>query len=136
MSPRGRILRVYLQGPISVPLKEAGMEKGTTRRAFLGGVAVAGTALLSGCGSDNGTGPTDGTIQFTSGSNLVVCAAGTIHLFIDGTERGTMSAGQSRSFSGISTGSHTVSARDNTGTWGPATVNVSAGATTNYNLTC
>ena len=105
---------------------------GVTRRAFLGGVAATAASALSGCGSDA---PSNGFIEFRSGTNLTFCAVGTIRLIIDGAERGSMNAGESRTFP-VNPGSHTVQARDLTGSWGPSTFSPRAGETSVFTLNC
>lgn len=109
------------------------MSQELTRRSFISGTATAALATLAGCGGL--TEPDNGFIEFRSGAVLSICAVGTIHLFIDNAEVGTMSAGQSRSFS-AKPGSHTVKANDNTGSWGPQSVTVTSGATVGYTLNC
>jgi hypothetical protein len=103
-----------------------------TRRAFLSGVALAAAGALSGCGDD---GPSNGFIEFRSGANLRSCAVGSIRLFIDGSERGSMNAGESRTFP-VDPGSHSVEARDVTGSWGPSTFSPRAGETAVFTLNC
>jgi hypothetical protein len=103
-----------------------------TRRTFLSGAALAAAGALGGCGD---SGPSNGFIEFRSGNNLTFCAVGTLHLLIDGSERGTMNAGESRTFP-VDPGSHSVSARDQTGTWGPESYTVSAGQTQIFELRC
>jgi hypothetical protein len=102
-----------------------------TRRSFLVGVAATAAGAISGCGGDQ----SDAFIEFRSGANLRSCAVGAIRLIIDGSERGTMNAGESRTFP-VSPGSHSVEARDLTGSWGPQTFSPRAGETATFTLNC
>ena len=103
------------------------------RRQSLLLLAVCAAALLTACGSDSPSGPDEGTVTFTSTS--CSCVAGTIRAFVDGVQVGTL--GCNASFSTrVSTGTHTLTAEDNTGSWGPQAVTITRGGTQTFNLNC
>jgi hypothetical protein len=99
--------------------------------ALLGALAAA-AATLPACKNLVGADP---SVRFESGPTLSVCARGTITLFIDGGQVGTMTVGQSQTFP-VTSGSHTLRATSRDGNWGPRTVSVLDGQTFTWTLTC
>jgi hypothetical protein len=103
-------------------------------RLSLAAVALALAATLASAPGCDVITP-DGTVEFRSGTGLTVCVRGSINLFIDGSQVGSMNAGQSSSFP-VDAGSHSLRATSGSGSWGPRSVDVLSGQTMQWTLTC
>lgn len=100
------------------------------------------TLLLfaTGCGGDDPSGPSQGTLTFTLDPTTCVGQSGNIRLFIDSQDQGVyaFSAGTSKSFT-VTAGSHTAGAIEDASegvNFGSTTVQVPAGGTYTLTLQC
>lgn len=105
-------------------------------RKFL--VLLSAVAFAVGCGGDDLSGPSTGTlaVQFDAAS----CNPGNAEIFVDGTSQGAFfwTPGQSRSMT-VAAGSHAVGAREVGGSlfvWPAQTVNVPSNGTFTLVFTC
>jgi len=101
-------------------------------------LAVALAVLGSSCGDSSTS--SSGTVVFQMDAiTCSVCARGAIRLLIDGNQVGTMQCSgtstTSLSFS-VSPGSHSISASDNSGTWGPITTDIPSGGSHTFDMNC
>ena len=105
-------------------------------RGFMLGLSVL--AFAAGCGSDDPSGPSTGTLNVSF--DPASCNPGTAEIFVDGQTQGAYfwTPGQQRGWT-VSAGSHALGAREVGGTlfiWPSQTVNVPSGGSFNAVFTC